>query len=267
MDAETRHQLKQNELAAALMRLRTMDQRTTRIVVIIAVAIVLVAAWRVTGWFSQRSSEQAWQALGSVSIGSYMPAEELPGAIAELRQSANDRRDEVAMSARLRLAAALLHQADLDAATAEANTAEARQIVTGLTGRADAPLAVSGPAYYLLARIHENAREWDAVRKVYETLTESDFAGSPFQRIAEDRLATLDEVSRERVTLLPGLPPPPPDAELVGPPAPLTPTSIFPVQPAGPAQPVTPPAEETPAAEETAPAAADETPEAPDAPQ
>jgi len=269
MDAETRHQLKQNELAAALMRLRTMDQRTTRIIVIIAVAIVLVAAWRVTGWVSQRSAEQAWRALAAVDVGGSVPVAELPAAIAELRSAANDSHDAVALSARLRLAAALLRQADNDPQVAEANTAEARQIATDLVGQSDLPVTVTGPAYYLLGRIHENAREWDAARQVYETLTESRFAGSPFQRIAGEKLTTLDELSKVRVELQPGLPPAPPNPELVGPPATVAPTSVFPATPAGPAEPVTPPADETPAPDEAAPADVDapQSPDAPDAPE
>ena len=67
MDADTRHQLKQNELAEALGRLRDWDNPSTRYTLMgLLVIVVLFASWKWFGYTHRRGAEQSWERLANL---------------------------------------------------------------------------------------------------------------------------------------------------------------------------------------------------------
>lgn len=260
MDAETRHHLKQNELAEALGKLRSLDKSTVYFIAAILAVVLLFAAYRVWRWTSEQTTATRWAELALYHPGDVATG---PNAVKELRDlvaTGSDR--QMADVARMKLAATLVNMADEDAVQRADFLTEAEQVLGAVIDDAEAAATVAAPAQYLLARICESRRDVEGARQAYEQLADARFAGHPFQYLAAEKLSTLDSLSAE-VKFVAGDPPAPePLPVQAGPaiegsivPAPVTPTPTAPDETASPEETGTKQAEtpkETPEAPATA---------------
>lgn len=208
MDADKRHQLKQNELAGALARVSTLDFTDRRVLyptLVILVAAILLGAYKFRQWQQSKSAAQTWTAL--IDVGDVVP-ERVDAQLASLRsiiQSAPDRSS--AAMARLRLTSALIANGNRTANRGQLDEALAELKL--LTGDPAAPSAVRAAAWYNTGLALESKREFDSAEKVYEQLAnDPEFVGSPFREIASDRRTRLKDF-REPVHFVPGLAPAP----------------------------------------------------------
>ncbi len=205
MDADTRHQLKTNELGEMLDQLvHLRDRRVIYGIAAVTLAILLYVSYRVWSWSARAAVESGWAALQQVD--STDPA--LGDApLDQLRQIAGSTANEaLSATTRLRLAEALhARGASGDAAKLNEARAELEAITSG-----GGPAVIRAAAMYQLAAVFESMREMDQARATYDRLTQNpEFAGSPFVSLAGSRRESLDRVPRS-ITMNPGLPPPPP---------------------------------------------------------
>lgn len=263
MDADKRHQLKTNELAAALQRLRDVGRDpTTRYWIIGVVAVVvLVGGYRL--WGSVRVSQIAngWWELAQVTA----QANQNPAGTAEgLRRVIADAPDRtLAAHARLRLAGTLRAQAHAQPTGGEALLREAIEILRGLCDDPATPRELVPPAAFSLGTSYESLRDFDSAAAAYRGIVaDPRSAGTMFRELAEQRLATLDEL-RTPIAMAAGTRPPetqpattpqmsPLTDPLMGPPIAPAPPTDQPLPPPVP-QPQAPP----PPATETQPAPAE----------
>lgn len=217
MDAKTRHELKQNELAEALAKLRRLDSPGTRIMLLgIVIIVVLFGAWKLWARSRDHALATGWQSLAAID----RPAAPMsPAEIRDrLRVVASDAADPtLAGYARLRLARVAFDQALSDPTQRAALLQEARaELETVKAGTATNPQLLAA-VDFALAAVYESLGETDRARRCYEVLIDdaARFAGSPYLEFARERIESLDEL-REPVRLLPGNPPPPVQVE--GPP-------------------------------------------------
>lgn len=247
MDAETRHALKQNELAAMLSRLRSLDRNVIYAIIAVIVLLLLWGGWEIYQWQARRSADRAWQELAALSPYRADTGGQLVG---ELKTIASDQgigpRGQVAS---LRAASAMMQSAaGLPADAAQSLARDAREQVKGLIGNDAVPASIAAPALLLEASACETLLDIEGARKAYERLTSERFNGSPLQVVAMSRLDHMDLVTAD-VEFTPGAPPEPPTAaELMGVEPPATGTG------AGEAPSTEEPAEET--AEDAAESAA-----------
>lgn len=209
MDADTRHQLKQNELAEVLGKLQSVDRTTVMWIVAIVLILALWGGYKAYGWWQQQQQAATWAEF-IVASPQARPGQAPPTQT--LREFINSDSPELADLARVRLAAALVQEASSGAAGADQKLQEALSAVQTTAADTTAPLAVRGPAYLLMARIYEDQGDWDAARATYETLAQDEFAGSPAHELAKANLSDLDLVSTE-FTFAPGMSP---DAQAAG---------------------------------------------------
>lgn len=213
MDAKTRHELKQNELAAALDGLRHFDSPATRWTLVAIVAIVvLYAGWKVWAYTQARAVEGDWQRMVSITSAA---APDDPAALAAtidgLRTLIGDAaNDEVRHVAQLRLARAYYSQALVDTQQRDSALAEAQRVLTDLLGSGNVKPSVLGAAYYMQGSVAESAGKFDEARQSYEKITSdvSRFDGVPFVELATGRLKTMDNLVMP-ATFAPGNPPAP----------------------------------------------------------
>ncbi len=212
MDADTRHQLKQNELAEAIQKLRELDKSTVYLIVAILVIIVLFAAYRIWTWQSARAEAANWQSL--VQMG--QPATGAsPDMLDGLRGIADgSTTSALSNAARLELAGALAAEAT-ETSDPQKLTEAAAVLQPLVDQHLQIPPAVGGPALYLLAGIQESQRDFDGARATYEMLQSDHFAGSSLQVLVSAKLDSLDSL-RTPIALQPGLPPQP-QSEVVAP--------------------------------------------------
>jgi hypothetical protein len=208
MDAETRHQLKQNEFAEALSRLRDFtDARFWYCVIVIVIVAGGWAGYRL--WRKQQATmlESNWNQLLGIRMMD-------PGAVGESVNQLNalitDNSDpKLVAAARLRLGNALTLQALSDPVRRESLLREAVEVYAAIANAPDAPDSIAAGATYALGTAHESLREFDEARRTYEALgTEERFAETPFKEMAAQRLETLDELT-VKVEFMPGQAPPP----------------------------------------------------------
>ncbi len=214
MDADARHQLKQNELAEALAKLRNL--RDPRFLYAAAgVGVVLVIAASVYAWRSAQISaaEQTSQRLGK-ALDDLAATDVAVRAAAErdLRALIDATREPgLSGYARLALARALVDRGHRDPATRPQALAEAQQLLEQIRGNAQSPPMLAASATLLLATVHESLRAPDAAEAIYRELTtDARYAGSPAVKLAEKRLESLDR-ARVAVVFEPGKPTKPDD--------------------------------------------------------
>ena len=203
MDADTRHQLKTNELAEWLSSISLSDRRTLLWIGVLLVIALGYAAWRVNAWQRQTLLDQQWATLAQVSAELAQPTNETFDRARQLIVEAKD--PTLAMLARLRLASALIREAGANAD--DPYLTEAGSLLETIVNDASVPPQIRAGALYELGTVHETRRELDAARKCYQQLLdEPAFAGIPYVELARGRLETLDDLSRP-VEFLPGQPP------------------------------------------------------------
>jgi hypothetical protein len=270
MDADTRHQLKQNELAEALRKLVAFsDRRTTAWIVVILVIALAYCVYKFWGWRQEVQLIEVAQALTKVNAADASMGD---APLAQLRQLIGENRQPGLVAlARLKLAGGLEARGkDADGA---AKLAEAEAQYREIIGMSDALLAVKAPALYRLGIICESKRDFEQARELYTTLSRNpSYQGSPFVGLAETRVERLDELAVP-VVFEPGMNPAPPP-EPAAPPAQPTmrPVTITDQTGQAPPLPVSrKPTPEIPAAEgppaPTAPEPVAEGPPAPTAPE
>ena len=206
MDADTRHQLKQNELAEALSKLVDFsDKRTTGWLVAILVVALGYAGYKFWGWRQQARLVEAHQTLAQInSLDASMgdaPLEQLRQLIAQ-----NSQPGLVAL-ARLKLSEGLETRGQ--GADGVTRLAEAEAEYNTILNMPDAPCAAKAPALYRLGIICESKRDFEQAREAYTTLSrDPSYQGSPFVTVAEARLERLDDLAVP-VVFEPGMSPVP----------------------------------------------------------
>ena len=204
MDAETRHQLKTNELAEWLSSISLSDRRTQLWIGILLIVVLGYTAWRVNAWQKQTLLDQQWATLAQVSAELTQPTSETFDRARQLIRDAKD--PTLAMLARLRLASALIREAGANAD--DPYLTEAASLLQTIVDDPSVPAQIRAAALYELGTVHETRRELDAARKCYQQLIdEKAFAGIPYVDLARGRLDSLDELA-EPIQFLPGEPPP-----------------------------------------------------------
>lgn len=207
MDADTRHQLKTNELGEILERITNLrDPRVQLGIVAIALLIVLFAGYRFMSWRADVATRAGWMTLdtvGSTDPGlGEAPLDTLRRVIAGTSDAA------LGATARLRLVDGLLARA---VAGDTGRLEEAREELESVLASGAPPL-LKAAALYQLANLYETRRDFERAREAYQRLLhDPTFAGSPFVALARSRLASLDDLPRQ-IEFQPGLPPPPPAA-------------------------------------------------------
>lgn len=216
MDAQTRHQLKTNELGEFLVETRDYVLGKGRYTLIVVVALIIIAA---VAYFWNSSAKRAiyadWQRLTVVSLSA---DSDNKAALDELRSLAGHSDASLRRFAQLRLGMGLIRQSEVDPSGRTALLEEAVSTLKGLYDDAAAPANLSAAAGLGLATAYENRREFAAAKSIYDALAgEERFKATPYVSIAMARGA--DVLSLAPVSLVPGLPPPPASA-VNAPPAP-----------------------------------------------
>lgn len=216
MDAETRHQLKQNELAEALAKLRTFSDKRLRIALIVVAGIlVLFLAYRWWRASASASRASAWTAIWQAEDTSG----DLAKAVDNLRAQVAAQSDPVlAGGARLRLGITLVARARESGADREKLLREALEVLKPVTTLDGPGAQFAATALFQTAAIHEALRDIPAARSAYETLTtDKRFEASPYRDLAASLLATVADLLKP-VYFVPG--DKPVDAVPTGTPAP-----------------------------------------------
>ncbi|TWT42294.1 hypothetical protein RAS1_34240 [Phycisphaerae bacterium RAS1] len=220
MDAETRHSLKQNELAQALSKLRdfNLDAGTRRLLLIILAVLLVLVAWRVWRWSANSASEVGWKDLQSfVSSAATTP----DVAIDNLRGLTSSSNPGLKHTARFFAAAILCDKADKDAANFVSLLNQAAGELKTIIDSPDANGFHISAAAFRLASVYESLRNFGEARRAYQLLIDDPrCAGQGFRELARSRLDSLAGLETP-VVLTPGDAPPPP--ELTGPPQPSIP--------------------------------------------
>jgi predicted negative regulator of RcsB-dependent stress response len=228
MDADTRHQLKQNEFAEALQRLRDFsDKRTLGWLAAILIVALGFAAYKVWVWRQQVHLVESCQMLINV-----VPADTSRGdaPLATLRELiADDPQPGLVALARLQLAQGL--EARGQEPDGAAKLAEAEKQYQAVIDMPAAPDQLKATATYRLGILYETTREFTKAREIYTSLSQNQqFTGSPFIEFAAARLEQLDKLITP-IAFEPGLKPLPttqPASQPVGPPLGPTLDSIQP---------------------------------------
>jgi tetratricopeptide (TPR) repeat protein len=237
MDADARHQLKTNELALALARLRNLKDPKS----LLTLAALLVAAAAVVGWFvwkysREHSLEQGWTRLAKIS-GSLLADDPVAviGAQSDLRAMIQQTTDPRLVGyARLRLARSRIDQAFDQPAERQEALEEAADLLRQVLSDPQTPPLLHAPASFLLATTYESLRQMDKAQELYKAIvTEERYAGSPYRGLAAARLESLAALATP-VVFEPGNPPAPEPAP-TQPATSLTPVELAPVEVAPPA--------------------------------
>jgi hypothetical protein len=233
MDAQTRHGLKQNELAQFLSRINdSLGERGKYVTIAIGAVIVLVIAWRVWNWNQARSIEQSWEDLMSVRISE---SAEGAAALDTLRTIAGSSSGDVQRWAKLRLASGLIQQANFNPSQRDAYVREAIEMLDPLSKLTTHP-GIAAAAQFALATVYETQGKLDEARKAYQAIAANEaFAGIPYRTLAQQRAEDVGELNLN-IQLLPGLAP--------GAQVPATQPSWFDADPVAPVAPP-PPVEST----------------------
>ena len=210
MDAQTRHNLKQNELAEALFSLRDAwkNPRARQWTLLILLAVLVFVAVRVWRWSSRNAVHGGWAQLNSVLGEAKEPAEAIAGLKGMIDRGATP--PQLA-TARLLLAHMLLEEGAKDVAKLKPNAEEAVDVLKLVT-TADVPAQYVSTASFKLATAYETLGRFDDARAAYEHLSsEPQFAGTGYVDLAKRRFETMDAVASVP-QFLSGSPPPPASA-------------------------------------------------------
>lgn len=220
MDAETRHSLKQNELAQAISKLRdfNLDSGTRRLLLIVLAVVLALAAWRVWRWSAESAREGGWAELQS-AVGN--AAANIDVSLERLRTLSGSSSGALKLTAQFYEAVLLCDKANKDAANFVELLTRAAGELKAIVESSEATGFHVSAAAFRLASVYESLRNFGEARKMYQLLIDDPrCAAQGFRELARERLATLDSLVTP-VTLTPGDPPPPP--ELSGPPEPPIP--------------------------------------------
>lgn len=239
MDADTRHQLKTNELAEALSKLRDFGRDPQTQLWVLVIVVILVAWGGYKYWNYARDSKvaQAWQELEQINRRLIAEGDSTT-AVADLQALIDDSSNAtVRTTARIRMAATLRQQAEDSPDEYEQLLSKSVAALEPVLEDKDAPPALVAAATFALATDHESLRQFDEAQTLYEQLRDNErFVGSPFHNAADVRLETLDDL-RQPVTFLPGSPPPPVPVQATSQPlAPQAPMSVMPADSVMPTQ-------------------------------
>jgi len=247
MDADTRHSLKQNELAEALSRIDFHDKRLLTWLGVILLVAVVYSGVKLWGWQSRRAADADWDALADIAPAAVNLGDAPLDQLRRLADASSG--PTVEAISRLRLVRGLWARAH--GAPGEW-TNEAMRELEAVRNAGDVPAALRATALYMIGKVHETRREFDAAAKCYQELqTSAEFAGSPFVELADMRAENLARL-REPVPFQAGIAPlvlpeaPPPTTAPASAPAAPAPAEVPASQPADGAAPA--------AAEENAPA-------------
>lgn len=271
MDAETRHALKQNELAEALEHVSDWSSKPAfrNTILVVALALAAFVAYRFWSSSSRSAANAAW---AEVYAAQRSAGESPETALASLKETIQSTADaDLAAAARLISANILMNNA-LDApALIETNGPQIPELLQPVVSNTSLAPQYRAPAQFLIARAQESLNQLDEARKTYTAIAENAaYAGMPYPKLAKDRLNLLEGLTQLPV-LTPGSPPTasapsappvprpgwePMGAEDIAPPTapPVGPTSS-PPSPPPPAAAETPsdaPARDAPAADEPA---------------
>lgn len=195
MDAETRHQLKQNELATALGKLKNVEARKwLQTIGIIVVLIGLVAGYKL--WTASREAaiDRSWSELYRIDRdAAATPALDPVAKIREL--IAAQPNPDFQVAARLRLAKALNTRAINDAAQHDTLMREAGAALQG------APAAVRPQQRialdYAMSQVHESLGEFDRAKAIYERIIATEaYRGYPAYDLSRVKLDSLDQINK-----------------------------------------------------------------------
>jgi predicted negative regulator of RcsB-dependent stress response len=193
MDADTRHQLKQNEFAQALRQLVDFSDRRTLAWLIVIIAVALgYGGYKFWGWRQQAAVIGAFQTLRNVNATDAGLGD---APLAQLRQliAGNTQPALVAFS-RLQLARGLEARGRDAADAPELRDAETQY--KAVLDTAGAPNHVKAAAAYRLGLLYETMREFAKAREAYSSLGNNPlYRGSPFIDLAARRLDQLDELA------------------------------------------------------------------------
>lgn len=216
MDADTRHELQQNELGQLLARLKTLSAREV-LTYLGAIVVVILAIVGYRTWQSSllAAKSQAWTDL--ITAGAPRPGLdgniELPDRVEALRAYMQTHNEPSAIgAARLRLAKALIEKAAADAAQRQILLDEALTHLDALRADSSASPALRAAATLLSGTAYETRRDTAKAREMYRLFEGPELSHSAMAEIARQRLETLDQVT-VRVPFVPGSPPPPPTPE------------------------------------------------------
>jgi predicted negative regulator of RcsB-dependent stress response len=236
MDADTRHQLKSNELVEMLAGLKDLKKPQYLYPSIAVLAVLIgIVAWY--GWrYSQRvAAAQDWQRLERIvaSLGTGDPSA-VSGAQSELRAMLQEKvQPGVRGYARIELARSRVEQGLAEPTERPEAFEEASRLLEEVLNDPAATDMQRAQATFLLASTCESLRQFDRAKELYQTLMqEPKYAGSPYRELAEKRLSNLDALSKP-IAFTPGEAPPPPappapttravlSPDIMGPPAPPT---------------------------------------------
>jgi hypothetical protein len=216
MDAEHRHALKTNELAETLSKLKEFGEKwLNHILIGVAVIMLIWAGYRFWSWRQESALTSGWTKLLNAETDDPTAGD---APLDQIRQVIADAPDAALQTmARIKLAEALLERATGPDAQTRLTDAE-RELKTAFDSPST-PDLLRAAVLYQLAIVQETRRDFAAAREAYQKLTtDARFAASPFRKIAENRLADLDQIA-SRIEFLPGTAPKP------LPPAPLVPTT------------------------------------------
>jgi len=224
MKADRRHELKENDLAVALESLREYVDRNGKQISVVLLAVIVVFGAVSFGIRSHASTvANLWRERADLKFGSPEDAKKSLNSLDRLVTQAPN--DAFALACLLDEGREALKLAASEPAPSNREMNErARQTFETLRTRFPNNAMALGTALTGLATVEENAFSLDGdashkekARELLKRVAEgTEFAGlPPVQRMARDRLASIEETFT-KVAVQPAPPPPPPDAATEG---------------------------------------------------
>lgn len=249
MDAETKEQLKTNDLATQLVRLEHAVEKYWFPVVLVVLVVfggfLLVRFYRA----QQIAAEEArWGSLVAIDTQDQTLGDAPLDTVRKLIAENTDA--NFLAQARMRLAAGLIDRG-LESRDLK-RFDEAEQLLRAVADDSQVAVSTQAAATYQLAAVYESKREFDKAKAEYQKLaTDAKFANNPFKNLAEMQVEMLPKLGTP-VAMTPGSPPPPPTEPTASAPASAeaatsAPTATAPAN-AAPATNAAPAAEAAPAA-------------------
>ena len=207
MDADKRHELKQNDLAEALRGLADFsDKRNVAWLAAILAIAVIYAGYKYFSWQARLDQAMIAQRLSAISLQDESMGDKSLNDLRELLSRAKDPGTKSLI--RMKLAQGLeLAGKSPDGAPKLAEAEAEYTAIVNMPGIADATKA---PALYRLGLLSETKRDFSKAREYFAKLSEDPrYLGSPFVELAKARLDTLDTLATP-IVFEPGYKPLPP---------------------------------------------------------
>lgn len=217
MDAESRHDLKKNELAEMLSNFRFFTSDRGRFITLAILAVVvLFVGYRVWRWNSVRAGEESWSQIMAAVVPTSPDGTDGLDALRQIVSSTAD--DTIRAWAEYRLGCGLLREANSDETKREQYLPECIEVLKRVSGASSTPPSIAAASEYGLANAYELQRDFEQAKITYQAIIDNEkYAGSPYQGLAGGRVDTVDDLN-VTVTFTPG-----------DPPAPLPPPALSPV--------------------------------------